>query len=746
MRKVVMCLVFVSVSIVNCVELDVIDCGIDHSLEVRQGDIELTEYPWLGILYYSNYGDNGENRAVTTVALIQEEFVVAAAADIGPMPKHNFRANSRVLLGEDWAADGRRVRNYILHPEYGETYNTLALVQLRDPVRDKNIKPLCPPPDILRNPEFYVVKFKDDFNDLKKEVIPVSHVPRDLCRDFYITANLYAKKMRPPHVACAVSLREQRPCVWEAGAALTARDVWGRWQLLGLGVRGPGCGAPSRYLDMMSYYPWLEVSLRKFRQLTISKVSSQKYVLRTDGGSNAYQRFGNCDEEEKVNLVYRDAVVLRTDNNLYQFLTYNMTIYENVEYSCLTLELVNASATSEMRVKHFCPREGYGTPCYHYKGSTFEISVYLMFSDRCTFEMFAWGWKKNMTLLDIQEWKWEEGTYYEDFSMTRSEYRGPSYMTEFGYEPLDEKMWVPEYDIWTTTEYDNDTRTTTPTVGKEAFLDDEKAECLADSLESQCSPSTLPMDKDHLEKVEKEVERIASTPPTDTISPVTLDEVRGLPIDEQFGFRAKHSSVHQVHRITEHALSNIARKHTKNLTGALFFDVAKAFDKVWHSGLIYKLHHHGVPDRLVHILRDYLSNRTYRYRIKGACSNPHPVRAGIPQGSVLAPTLFSLYTNDIPRFPHVEAALFADDTAYYTSSTRVSLIHTRLQKAADKLGSWFRLWRIEVNPEKSAAILFTRRNKMGEEPVREETKAGETMAPFNDTADTDSEFVVGIRW
>ncbi|XP_026748468.2 uncharacterized protein LOC113509352 [Galleria mellonella] len=450
------------------VELDLIDCGVDRTLHVRQGDVELTEYPWLGILYYVNYGDVGESRAVTTVALIQEEFVIAVAADIGPMPKENFRTNSRVLLGEDWSSDGRRVRNYLLHPEYRETYNTVALVQLRDPVRDKDIKPLCPPPDMLRNPEFYVVKFKDDYNNLQKEVLPVWHVPGSLCKDFYITANLYSRRMRPPHVACAVCVQDERPCVWDAGAALTARDAWGRWQLLGLGVRGPGCGAPSRFLDMMSYYPWLEASLNRFQRLTISKVSPQKYVLRSDGGTHVVQRFGDCDPEEQRNLVYREAIVLRTDNNQYQFLTYNMTIYENIEYTCLTLELVNASAVSEMRVKHYCPRESYGPACHAYKRSTFDISVYLMFSDRCTFEMVAWGFQKNMTLFDIQEWKWEEGTYYEDFSMTRVEYRGPSYMTDFGFEPLDEKMWVPEYDIWTTTEYDNSTKpTTTPLPPKE---------------------------------------------------------------------------------------------------------------------------------------------------------------------------------------------------------------------------------------------------------------------------------------
>ncbi|KAF9422011.1 hypothetical protein HW555_002231, partial [Spodoptera exigua] len=430
------------------VKLDVVDCGIDHALDVYEGDVELKYYPWVGILFYSYYGEEGDSRAVTSVILIQSEFVIAAAADIGPMPKRNFRRSARVLLGESWSRPGRRVRNYVLHPEYGETYNTVALVQLSTPIRNVNIRPVCPPPNLLRNPTFYVIKMKEDINVLSKEVIRVMHIPGDMCKEFYVAANLYSKKMRPPHVACAVSADTSEVCVWGAGGALVSRDVWGRWMLLGLGVRGPGCGAPSRYLDMMSYYPWIEKSLDDFNRVSLSKISKKKYVLRT---SSIYQRFGACDEEEKINLVFRETIVLRTDNNKYQYLTYNVTLTDNVEYSCMTMELVNASAVSEMRIKHFCNRKNFEQPCYFYR-------------DKCLFEMYLWGFKKNMTLLDIQEWKWEEGTYYEDFTMQRVEYRGPSYMTDFGFEPLDIGMWVPEYDIWTTTLLDNSTTPTPPPV------------------------------------------------------------------------------------------------------------------------------------------------------------------------------------------------------------------------------------------------------------------------------------------
>lgn len=83
-----------------------------------------------------------------------------------------------------------------------------------------------------------------------------------------------------------------------------------------------------------------------------------------------------------------------------------------------------------------------------------------MFSDTCRFEMFAWGWKKNMTLIDLHEWHLEEGTYYEDFSLQPVEYRGPTHETEFGFEPIDQDQWVPDYDVFSTTE-PSDIMTTT---------------------------------------------------------------------------------------------------------------------------------------------------------------------------------------------------------------------------------------------------------------------------------------------
>ncbi|TLP06536.1 hypothetical protein FEG24_18945, partial [Acinetobacter baumannii] len=106
--------------------------------------------------------------------------------------------------------------------------------------------------------------------------------------------------------------------------------------------------------------------------------------------------------------------------------------------------------------------------------------------------------------------------------------------------------------------------------------------------------------------------------------------------------------------------------------------------------------------------RDFLSNRSFRYRVEGTRSRPRQLTAGVPQGSALSPLLFSLYINDIPRSPETHLALFADDTAIYYSCRKMSLLHRRLQIAVATMGQWFRKWRIDINPTKSTAVLFKR--------------------------------------
>jgi hypothetical protein len=118
----------------------------------------------------------------------------------------------------------------------------------------------------------------------------------------------------------------------------------------------------------------------------------------------------------------------------------------------------------------------------------------------------------------------------------------------------------------------------------------------------------------------------------------------------------------------------------KRLTGVVFLDVVKAFDTVWIDGLIYKLIILNFPSYLFHTISSYLRGRTFEASFTTATSSRRGMRAGVAQGGLISPLLFSLYVNDIPTpSHHVELALHAEDTAIIATSRKPTLLVRDLQ-------------------------------------------------------------------
>ena len=162
----------------------------------------------------------------------------------------------------------------------------------------------------------------------------------------------------------------------------------------------------------------------------------------------------------------------------------------------------------------------------------------------------------------------------------------------------------------------------------------------------------------------------------------------------QNGFRSKRIAMEHVFRLVEETQLGFTKKWKG---GAIFIDVEKAFDSVWHDGLRYKLINGSLPRNMV---------RTIKVNCCNNCSEEVTLNAGIPQGSVLSPLLFIIYVNDIPDMSSLNVRLsqLADDMGIWAHATNAKWVKAKLSKALKLIEAWCSKWRIKLNAGKTDCV------------------------------------------
>jgi hypothetical protein len=113
---------------------------------------------------------------------------------------------------------------------------------------------------------------------------------------------------------------------------------------------------------------------------------------------------------------------------------------------------------------------------------------------------------------------------------------------------------------------------------------------------------------------------------------------------------------------------------------------------------------------LIKLIGSYIiSHRKFRVSVEGELSTPREIEAGVPQGSVLAPTLYSSYINDTPQTPGVQLALFADDTYIYATERKEGYVLRKLQRGLTAMEAWCERWNIKINEDKTQTIYISHR-------------------------------------
>ena len=187
--------------------------------------------------------------------------------------------------------------------------------------------------------------------------------------------------------------------------------------------------------------------------------------------------------------------------------------------------------------------------------------------------------------------------------------------------------------------------------------------------------------------------------------------------EHQFGFLKGHSAAEQVALLQQKWTTAMEKNQT---TAIAFLDLSNAFGTVPHEALRHRLLASGIRGNLYGWISNYLTNRQQQTRVGNSFSSWKPLSAGVPQGSVLAPTLFTLFINSLIKAvnskpfensPPVECMAYADDSLIYASHTDPVMAVAYVNKSLQDILAWSKIWGMKFNTTKTVSMLISKSKK-----------------------------------
>ena len=178
----------------------------------------------------------------------------------------------------------------------------------------------------------------------------------------------------------------------------------------------------------------------------------------------------------------------------------------------------------------------------------------------------------------------------------------------------------------------------------------------------------------------------------------------------QAGFRKMRSTEDQLLHATQ-SISDGFQQRPPLRTCMVLVDFTRAFDNVWRSALIQKMLEKEVPRCITQWVKAFLADRRAKVNFNGVVSKSKAFKAGVPQGAVISPTLFSIFIDDIlddvQTDQRIHASMYADDLAIWCQSNDIRAAEESMQKAINKLQTWAERWKMTISKDKTEVTFFS---------------------------------------